>query len=113
MMRLVDLRGQRLSKAAYSQAIPRAALDVAAAMKLVEPILLRVKNGTEEDLIALAKEFDGVTPPSIKVPREQLTKALKELDPAIRTALEVSVQRIRKVHEDQKRSETKTLVVDG
>ena len=113
MMRLVDLRGQRLSKAGYSQAIPRAALDVAEAMKLVEPILLRVKNGTEEDLIALAQEFDRVTPPSIKVPRAELTKALKELDPAIRSALEISAQRIRKVHEDQRRSETTTKVVDG
>ena len=112
-MRLVDLRGQRLSKAGYSQAIPRAALDVAEAMKLVEPILLRVKNGTEADLIALAQEFDRVTPPSIKVPRAELTKALKELDPAIRSALEISAQRIRKVHEDQRRSETTTTVVDG
>ena len=112
-MRLVDLRGQRLSKAGYSQAIPRAALDVAEAMKLVEPILLRVKNGTEEDLIALAQEFDRVTPPSIKVPRAELTKALEELDPAIRSALEISAQRIRKVHEDQRRSETTTKVVDG
>jgi histidinol dehydrogenase len=113
MMRLVDLRGQRLSKAGYSQAIPRAALDVAEAMKLVEPILLRVKNGNEADLIALAQEFDRVTPPSIKVPRAELKKALKELDPAIRSALEISVQRIRKVHEDQRRSETTTTVVDG
>jgi histidinol dehydrogenase len=113
MMRLVDLRGQRLSKAGYSQAIPRAALDVAEAMKLVEPILLRVKNGNEADLIALAQEFDRVTPPSIKVPRAELTKALKELDPAIRSALEISAQRIRKVHEDQRRSETITKVVDG
>ena len=112
-MRLVDLRGQRLSKAGYSQAIPRAALDVAEAMKLVEPILLRVKNGNEEDLISLAQEFDRVTPPSIKVPRAELTKALKELDPAIRSALEISAQRIRKVHEDQRRSETTTTVVDG
>ena len=112
-MRLVDLRGQRLSKAGYSQAIPRAALDVAEAMKLVEPILLRVKNGDEADLIALAQEFDRVTPPSIKVPRAELTKALKELDPAIRSALEISAQRIRKVHEDQRRSETTTTVVDG
>ena len=112
-MRLVDLRGQRLSKAGYSQAIPRAALDVAEAMKLVEPILLRVKNGDEADLIALAQEFDRVTPPSIKVPRAELTKALKELDPAIRSALEISAQRIRKVHEDQRRSETTTKVVDG
>lgn len=112
-MRLVDLRGQRLSKAGYSQAIPRAALDVAEAMKLVEPILLRVKNGNEADLIALAQEFDRVTPPSIKVPRAELTKALKELDPAIRSALEISAQRIRKVHEDQRRSETTTTIVDG
>ncbi|CAB4921966.1 unannotated protein [freshwater metagenome] len=113
MMRLVDLRGQRLSKSGYQDIIPRAALDVAEAMKLVEPILLRVKNGNESDLIALAKEFDGVAPQSIKVPRTELTKALKELDPAIRSALELSAQRIRKVHNDQVRSETITKVVDG
>jgi histidinol dehydrogenase len=113
MMRLVDLRGQRLSKSGYNSAIPRAALDVAQAMKLVEPILARVKNGNESDLIALAKEFDGVAPLQIKVPREALTKALKELDPQIRTALEVSAERIRKVHNDQKRTESITKVVDG
>jgi histidinol dehydrogenase len=113
MMRLVDLRGQRLSKSGYNSAIPRAALDVAKAMKLVEPILARVKNGNESDLIALAKEFDGVAPLQIKVPREALTKALKELDPQIRTALEISAERIRKVHNDQRRTESITKVVDG
>ena len=113
MMRLVDLRGQRLSKSGYNSAIPRAALDVAQAMKLVEPILARVKNGNESDLIALAKEFDGVAPLQIKVPREALTKALKELDPQIRTALEISAERIRKVHNDQRRTECITKVVDG
>jgi len=112
-MRLVDLRGQRLSKAGYTNVLPRAALDVAEAMKLIEPILVRVKNGDEKNLIALSKEFDGVAPSSIRVPREELTKALKELDPAIRTALEVSTERIRKVHNDQSRSEKTTRVVDG
>jgi histidinol dehydrogenase len=113
MMRLVDLRGQRLSKAGYTNIIPRAALDVAEAMKLVEPILARVKNGNESDLIALAKEFDGIAPQSIKVPREVLTKALAELDPKIRAALEISAERIRKVHNDQLRAESTTRVVDG
>ena len=112
-MRLVDLRGQRLSKAGYTNIIPRAALDVAEAMKLVEPILARVKNGNESDLIALAKEFDGIAPQSIKVPREELTKALAELDPKIRAALEISAERIRKVHNDQQRAESTTRVVDG
>jgi histidinol dehydrogenase len=113
MMRLVDLRGQRLSKAGYTQIIPRATLDVAEAMKLIEPILARVKNGNESDLIALSKEFDGIAPVSIKVPRAELTKALSELDPKIRAALELSAERIRKVHNDQQRGETTTRVVDG
>ena len=112
-MRLVDLRGQRLTKTGYTKLIPRASLDVAQAMKLVEPILARVKNGNEAELIALAKEFDGVSPQSIKVPRAELMRALAELDPQIRTALEVSAERIRKVHNDQQRGETTTRVVDG
>ena len=113
MIRTVDLRGKPLDKAGYQAELPRAQLDVAEAVKLIEPILQRVQHGTEADLIALAQEFDGVTPPSIRVPQAALDKALAELDPAIRTALEVSAERIRKVHSDQVRSETRTTVVDG
>jgi histidinol dehydrogenase len=82
-------------------------------MVLIEPILHRVQHGSEADLIALAEEFDGVTPASIRVPQSALDKALAELDPAIRTALEISASRIRKVHSDQVRGETRTTVVDG
>ena len=113
MIRTVDLRGKPFDKAGYQSELPRAQLDVAEAVKLIEPILRRVQHGTEADLIALAQEFDGVTPPSIRVPQAALDKALAELDPAIRTALEVSAVRIRKVHSDQVRSETRTTVVDG
>jgi histidinol dehydrogenase len=75
--------------------------------------LRRVQHGTEADLIALAQEFDGVTPASIRVPQSALDTALAELDPAIRAALEVSAERIRKVHKDQVRADTRTSVVDG
>ncbi len=113
MIRTVDLRGKSLDKAGYQGKLPRAKLDVAQAMTLIEPILRRVQNGTEADLIALAQEFDGVTPPSIRVPQSALDSALAQLDPAIRKALEVSAERIRKVHNDQVRNETRTTVVDG
>lgn len=113
MIRTVDLRGKSLDKAGYQAELPRAKLDVAQAMTLIEPILRRVQHGTEADLIALAQEFDGVTPPSIRVPQSALDAALSELDPAIRKALEVSAERIRKVHNDQVRTETRTNVVDG
>jgi histidinol dehydrogenase len=109
----VDLRGKSLDKAGYQSELPRAQLDVAQAMALIEPILRRVQHGTEADLVALAQEFDGVTPASIRVPQSALDAALAQLDPAIRTALEVSAERIRKVHNDQVRNETRTTVVDG
>ena len=113
MIRTVDLRGKPLDQAGYQAELPRAKLDVAQAMVLIEPILHRVQHGSEADLIALAEEFDGVTPPFIRVPQRALDTALAELDPAIRTALEISAERIRKVHSDQVRGETRTTVVDG
>ena len=113
MIRTVDLRGKTLDKAGYQAELPRAKLDVAQAMVLIEPILQRVQHGREADLIALAQEFDGVTPASIRVPQSALDEALLNLDPAIRSALEESASRIRKVHNDQVRGESRTTVVDG
>jgi len=113
MIRMLDLRGQALSKAGYQRAIPRAKLDIATAMRTIEPILERVKNGDQSELLKLAEEFDGVRPASIRVSQVELEKALDNLDPAVRTALELSITRIRKVHEDQKRTDKTTNVVDG
>lgn len=113
MIRTLDLRGQALTKAGYQRAIPRAVLDIATAIRTIEPILERVKNGDEAELIKLAQEFDGISPKSIRVAQSDLDNALAALDPAVRTALDLSIERIRKVHEDQKRIDKTTKVVDG
>jgi histidinol dehydrogenase len=113
MIRTLDLRGQALTKSGYQRAIPRAVLDIATAMQSVAPILERVKNGDEAELLKLAEEFDGVRPQSIRIKQSDLDSALANLDPAVRKALELSISRIRKVHEDQRRSDKSTNVVDG
>jgi histidinol dehydrogenase len=113
MIRRVDLRGVRHSKAEVQDLLPRATLDVNEAMKLIAPILDRVKNGGVEDLYALGEEFDGVRPPSLRVPQSALDGALAALDPEIRRSLEISIERIRKVHNDQVREPHTTKVVDG
>lgn len=113
MIRSLDLRGKSLDKAGYQALLPRATLDVASAVVAIEPILKRVREGNESDLIALATEFDGVTPPSIRVPKEVIDAALLGLDPKIREALEISMERIRAVHNDQVRTDKTTTVVDG
>ena len=78
MIRQIDLRGKHLSKSEINTVIPRAKLDVVAAMEVVEPILEQVQNGKESDLIALSEKFDGIAPKSIRVPKSELTKALKK-----------------------------------
>jgi histidinol dehydrogenase len=113
VIRTVDLRGKALTKAGYNNELPRATLDVAEAMRLIEPILHRVKTGNEAELIKLAEEFDGVTPPSICVPLKAIEEALVNLDPQVRAALELSIERVRKVHNDQLRNDKTTTVVDG
>lgn len=113
MIRRIDLRGKELSKAEINLQIPRAKLDVAAAMAAVEPILEIVRTGNESDLISLGKKYDGIEPKSIKVPKSELTKALAGLDPKVRDALEVAAQRIRKVHQDQIRLTNTTEVEMG
>ncbi|MEY4412244.1 MAG: hypothetical protein RL560_503 [Actinomycetota bacterium] len=113
MIRVVDLRGRNLDKAGYQELLPRAALDVVSAMTKIEPILQRVKNGDEKDLLALCQEFDGIAPASIRVPQSELDKALAELNPRVRAALEKSAEHIRLVHMDQRRKENVTHVVDG
>ena len=113
MIRVVDVRGRSLDKSGYQELLPRAELDISAAMATIEPILARVKNGDEQDLLSLCAEFDGITPASIRVPQSALDQALSELDPRVRAALEKSAERIRLVHVEQKRAASKTQVVPG
>jgi histidinol dehydrogenase len=113
MIRTVDLRGKALSKAGYISQLPRASFNIDQALELIHPILQRVKNGTELDLLELAQEFDGIRPTAIRVPQSDLDSALQNLDPKVRAALELSIGRIKKVHNDQVRSEKTTTLVEG
>lgn len=113
MLRRVDLRGRELTRAQYQAELPRASLDIAQAMQTIEPILNRVRTGSESDLLDLAEQFDGIRPGSIRVPQAALEDALAQLDPSVRAALELSASRIRKVHSSQVREESLVTVVDG
>lgn len=112
-IRRVDLRGKRLSKSEYRAALPRAAMDIDAALQQIAPIINKVKTGSVSDLNDLSEKFDGVRPLNIKVPREVIEKSLTKLNPALRTVIEESIRRVRIVHKDQIRATSVTRVVDG
>src|SRR6478672_11426747 len=109
----VDLRGRHLGLRELRAALPRAELDVEAALDAVRPIVAAVREQGAPALYAAAERFDGVAPPRLRVPSEVIAGALETLDPAVRAALEESIRRARLVHADQRRTDTTTTVTDG
>ncbi|CAM3600599.1 Histidinol dehydrogenase [Nocardiopsis gilva] len=110
MISRIDLRG---TPGDPRDLLPRAELDIEAATEKVRPICDDVRHRGVEALIELTERFDGVRLDDIRVPRTAIDSALAELDPAVRTGLEKSIQRARKVHADQRRTDTVTQVVPG
>ena len=93
--------------------VPRAELDVEAALAVVRPIVEDVHHRGEAALIEYAAKFDGVDLAELKVPAAALAEAVEKLDPQVRAALEESIRRARTVHRDQRRTDTTTQVVQG
>jgi histidinol dehydrogenase len=101
MMATIDLRGRVLGPRELRSLLPRAELDVAAAVETVRPICEDVRHRGAEALYDLGERFEGVRPPSLRVPVALLDAALEALDPQVRDALEEAVRRTRMVHEHQ------------
>lgn len=114
MISRIDLRGDAFPADGVDRdLLPRAELDVEAALEKVRPICEDVRHRGTSALIEYAERFDGVAIDRVRVPAEALTRALEELDPAVRAALEESVRRARLVHGEQRRTDHTTQVVPG
>jgi histidinol dehydrogenase len=111
VIRTIDLRTN--DGVNLSSVVPRAGLDVESAMASVRPIVEDVKARGADALFEWAEKLDGVRPKYLKVPQSEIDKAVAELDPAVRDALLESIRRARLVHEDQRRVDVTTQVVDG
>ncbi|MFJ9623582.1 histidinol dehydrogenase [Streptomyces sp. NPDC101181] len=114
MISRIDLRGDALPEgAALRDLLPRAEFDVEAALETVRPICEDVRHRGSAAVIEWGEKLDGVRIASVRVPADALTRALEELDPAVRAALEESVRRARLVHREQRRTTHTTQVVPG
>ena len=100
-MRIIDLRGKNLTRAELLEAMPRAQMGTQEATDLVRPILDDVKARGADALRDFEEKFDHVRPEYLRVPVEVMQKALEELDPEVRAAIEESVRRCRAVSESQ------------
>ena len=113
MIRTIDLRGGGDLRSDLRGELPRADLDVDAALDVVRPICADVRERGEAAILEYSERFDGVRPPALRVPVDELSAALDAMAPAVRAALEQSIRRARIVHEAQRRTDTATDVVPG
>ncbi|WP_372697879.1 histidinol dehydrogenase [Arthrobacter sp. JSM 101049] len=94
-LRTLDLRNTALGHAALKAALPRPENDIASASDAVEQIIDDVRSRGFTALAELALRFDGVRQRGTLVPAEDRRRALEELDPTVRRALEESIRRAR------------------
>lgn len=109
----IDLRGQQLSVAQLRSVLPRGGVDVDAVLPKVRPIVDAVVQRGAVAALEYGESFDGVRPAAVRVPGAELDAALAALDADVRRALEVAIERTRKVHADQRRTDTTTTLAPG
>jgi histidinol dehydrogenase len=111
MIRRIDLRGSTLAD--YRDVVPRAELDVDAAVEMVRPICDAVRERGADAIREYSEQFDGVAPEHLRVPAAELGRALAELDPAVRAGLEESIARLRRTCEAELEHDVTTSLGAG
>jgi histidinol dehydrogenase len=112
----IDLRGntpKSLTGARLSALLPRAALDVNAALDAVRPVCEAVQARGSEAVREYTAKFDNVDLDRTTVAAETLQSALRELSPELRAALTEAARRARLVHKSQLPADTWTAVATG
>ena len=112
-MRIIDLRGKKLTRAEMLEAMPRAEMGTNEATELVQPILDDVKARGAAALRDFAEKFDHIRPEHLRVPVEAMKAAVDELDPEVRAAIEESVRRCRAVSASQVPAPFHTDLAEG
>jgi histidinol-phosphate aminotransferase len=112
----VDLRdkpARELRADELAGVLPRAELDVEAALAVVRPVCEDVRLRGAEAVREHTLRFDRTDLATTRVPAQELADALAELDDDVRAALEESARRARLVHRAQVPPDSVTSVAPG
>lgn len=97
VIRQLDLRGLPVVEAQLAEQIPRAKLNIDAAMEVATGVINSVRTSGVSYIRELSKELDGFDPEPLRVSSEELNQALHALDPDLRAAIETAIDRNRRV----------------
>ncbi|MFP7696849.1 histidinol dehydrogenase [Trueperella sp. LYQ143] len=112
-MQQCDLRGVTLTRSVLAQHLPRARVDVAAALASVLPVIDQVRTGGAAAISDLCERFDGVRPPQLRVPQPVIDAALDRLSEPVRHAMEHAIEHLSAGHLAQCPTEREIEIVPG
>jgi histidinol dehydrogenase len=96
-IRMINLTGKQITRELVAAEIPRAKIDVTAAVESIRSLVESIRTDGAKPIVAIAKTLDGIDIEPIKVNKAELVLALQELSPELRRALEIAIERVRKV----------------
>ncbi|HEX5596629.1 MAG TPA: histidinol dehydrogenase [Micromonosporaceae bacterium] len=110
MLNRIDLRGNSRD---LRQLLPRARVDVSAAVEQIRPVVEAVRDHGLTAIRDATRRFDGIALDRLRVPAAAIAAAERDLDPEVRAALTECIDRARRVHVDQRRADVTTQVAAG
>lgn len=113
MIRTLDLRGSRPTRAEFLRLIPRNAVDVEVASEVAEELIAEVVSKGSSALRTQAQRLDRVDDYEIRVPAEHISEALDQLSPQLRSSLEVAIERVRRGSAAQVPPTVETVIAPG
>lgn len=93
--------------------MPRPEMDVSVVSASAAALIAEVRERGSRALLDQAERFDGVRPPSLRVPASTIAAAVDGLPKAVRSALERAIARVGEVSAAQVPPATSTVLGDG
>lgn len=113
MIRTLDLRGKRPTRAELLTLIPRTELDVDVASEISASLINDVRKRGSHALREQASRLDHVDNVEIRVPQSHIDEAVSDLSPALRASLETAITRVREGSVAQVPADVRTEIAPG
>ncbi len=113
MVQILDLRGSRPTRAQLLELVPRAQIDARVASETAAALIAEVRECGEEALLDQAERLDGVRPRGLRIDPARIASAVADLDPAVRSAIDEAIVRVRAASEAQVPAPVVTRVDEG
>ena len=101
MIKTIDLRDLKPSRAELLALVPRSLTDVSAATEIARELISDVRERGEAALLDQAERLDGVRPQRVRLDVADVAAAVRALSVPIRDALEEAIARVRATSEAQ------------